>query len=115
MKVSVLVVAIGLVGGRGGMAADSAEAEALISQGVELRQQGRDEKALPLFQKAYGLVPSPRTAGQLGFAEMAVGYWLDAKQHLNEALETPDHPWVKKNHDTINQALRGSAPASGKS
>ena len=51
-------------------AGDAAEAEALIRQGLELRQQGRDAPALPLFQKAYDLAATPRTAGQLGCGEM---------------------------------------------
>jgi hypothetical protein len=104
-----LAIAILLGGGGGGgrlaAAADSAEVEALIGEGITLRQQGRDEKALPLFQKAYQIVATPRTAGQLGFCQMAVGYWLEAEQHLNEALESPDHPWVVKNFTTIKKAL----------
>jgi tetratricopeptide (TPR) repeat protein len=101
----VLVAVVMLVAGGVASAADSAEAEDLIAKGVELRRQGRDERALPLFQKAYQLAPSPRTAGQLGFAEMAVGYWLDAEQHMTEALETLDHPWVAKNRGLLEQAL----------
>lgn len=106
-KYIVLALATVLAGDRHAYAyaTDSEEAEALIAKGVELRQQGRDERALPLFQKAYQLATSPRTAGQLGFAEMAVGYWLDSEQHLGEALETPDHPWVAKNHDILTKAL----------
>jgi hypothetical protein len=86
-------------------AADTAEVEALIRQGVELRQQGRDERALPLFQKAHDLAPTPRTAGQLGLAEMATGYWLDAEKHLAKALENPEHPWVAKNLKSLIDAL----------
>lgn len=96
-----LLVAIG-----GGAAqADTAEVESLIRQGVDLRQQGRDERALPLFQKAYDLAPTPRTAGQLGLAEMATGYYLDAEQHLGVALESPDHPWVSKNRKALQETL----------
>ena len=59
---------------------------------------------LPLFQKAYELLDSPRTAGQLGLAELAVGYWLGADQHLGEALQSPDHPWVGKNRHALEDA-----------
>jgi len=86
-------------------ATDAAQAESLIRQGVELRQQGHDVPALPFFQKAHDLVSTPRTAGQLGLAEMALGYWLDAEQHIGEALASPDHPWVMKNSDILKQAL----------
>ena len=84
---------------------DSTEVEALIREGVSLRQSGKDERALPVFQKAYHLVRSPRTAGQLGLVQMAMGYWLDAEQHLTEALESPDHPWVAKNRAGLEGAL----------
>ena len=99
-----LLAVLSLVGMRASAANPSAEAETLIRQGVELRQQGHDERALPLFQRAYELVPSPRTAGQLGLAEMAVGYWLDSDQHLGEALQVPDHPWVAKSRRALEEA-----------
>ncbi|HVY39268.1 MAG TPA: PEGA domain-containing protein, partial [Polyangia bacterium] len=80
-------------------------AEALIRQGIELRQAGKDERALVMFQRAYETLPTPRSAGQLGLSEMAVGYWLSAEQHLNEALQTPDHPWIAKNRASLQTAL----------
>ena len=80
-------------------------AEALIRQGIELRQAGKDERALVMFQRAYDTLPTPRSAGQLGLSEMAVGYWLSAEQHLNEALQTPDHPWVAKNRASLQTAV----------
>ena len=86
--VSVLVV----IGSSAVRAADVESVEALIRQGVELRHQGHDVRALPLFQKAYGMTRTPRTAGQLGLCEMAMGYWLDAENHLGEALNVPEHP-----------------------
>ena len=105
LTVSLLVLgaASGVAGGA--RAGDAAEAEALIRQGLELRQQGRDAPALPLFQKAYDLAATPRTAGQLGCGEMALGYWLDAEQHLNEALAAPDDSWVAKNTGVLKSAL----------
>jgi hypothetical protein len=96
---------VGLGFSRAARAGDSAEAEALIRQGVELREQGRDERALPLFQKAYEILPSPRTAGQLGLAESATGYWIEAEQHLGIALESLDHPWIVKNRRALEDAL----------
>lgn len=102
---SAITFAILTVRTRAAAATGSEEAEALIRQGVELRQQGKDERALPLFQKAYEILASPRSAGQLGLAEMAVGYWLDSEQHLSTALESPDHPWVAKNRTALEQSL----------
>src|SRR3954466_1719974 len=86
-------------------AGDSAEAEALIRQGVELRAQKKDERALPLFEKAYQVSRSPRTAGQLGLVEMALGYFVDAEKYLGEAVASPDHPWVAKNLATLKAQL----------
>jgi hypothetical protein len=86
-------------------AADSTDAEALIRQGVDLRSNGKDERALPLFQQAYKITRTPRTAGQLGLAEMSLGYLLEAESHLNEAMESPAHPWVLKNHTALVEAL----------
>jgi PEGA domain-containing protein len=86
-------------------AGESGEAEALIRQGVELRSQKKDERALPLFEKAYQLSRSPRTAGQLGLVEMALGYFVDAEKYLSEAVASPDHPWVAKNLPTLKAQL----------
>ncbi|HXU06287.1 MAG TPA: PEGA domain-containing protein [Polyangia bacterium] len=86
-------------------AGDSAEAESLIRQGVELRAQKKDERALPLFEKAYQVSRSPRTAGQLGLVEMALGYFVDAEKYLGEAVASPDHPWVAKNLATLKAQL----------
>src|SRR6266700_243087 len=106
VRLVVSLLVLGTASGAGvAQAGDSAQAEALIRQGVELRQQGRDAPALPLFQKAYDLVATPRTAGQLGCGEMALGYWLDAEQHLNEALGAPDDAWVAKNMGVLKSAL----------
>jgi len=91
---------------RGARAAgESGEAESLIRQGVELRSQGKDERALPLFEKAYQLSRTPRTAGQLGLVEMALGYYVDAERYLGEAIASPDHPWVAKNLATLKSQL----------
>jgi len=86
-------------------AGESGEAESLIRQGVELRSQGKDERALPLFEKAYQLSRTPRTAGQLGLVEMALGYYVDAERYLGEAISSPDHPWVAKNLATLKSQL----------
>ena len=79
--------------------------EDLIRQGVELRRQGQSEAALPFFKQAYAAARTPRTAGQLGLSEMALGYWLDAERHLGEALDVPTHPWVAKYRKSLTDAL----------
>jgi len=86
-------------------AEESLEAESLIRQGVELRAHGKDERALPLFEKAYKTSRTPRTAGQLGLVELSVGYFVEAERYLGEALASPDHPWVAKNLAMLKQQL----------
>ena len=103
MMVLLVLVASWTRGARA--AGESGEAEALIRQGVELRSQGKDERALPLFEKAYQLSRTPRTAGQLGLVEMALGYYVDAERYLGEAVSSPDHPWVAKNLATLKSQL----------
>ena len=87
------------------LAADPAEVEELIRQGVDLRRMGRDPLAIPLFQRAYDLDRTARTAAQLGLVEAAVGYWISAEKHLAEALASPRHPWLVKNMEEIRKTL----------
>jgi hypothetical protein len=84
--------------------AQAGEAEAQIRQGLELRRQGLDARALPFFENAYRLARNARTAAQLGLEEMALGYWMEADQYLTEALTVADHPWVAKNKGTLEEA-----------
>jgi PEGA domain len=105
LRISAVLAFVGLAALRepGALAQGAAEVEKLLREGVALRRQQKEERALPFFQKAYELGRSPRTAGQLGLAEMALGYWIDADRHLGEALEASDHPWVARNVRTLRQ------------
>ena len=78
------------------LASDRTEDE-LIKEGVEKRRAGEDAAALDLFRLAYELKHSPRAVGQMGLAEMALGRWLNAETHLQEALTAAQDPWIKKN------------------
>jgi hypothetical protein len=69
--------------------ADAAEVEALIAKGNKLRRAGTPGPALPYFQKAYQLARTARTAGQLGLAELAAGYPVDAEEHLPQRCRRP--------------------------
>jgi hypothetical protein len=94
-------------------AAEPAKAEELIRRGVQLRQQGQDTRALPFFQQAYEISPSPRTAAQLGLVEMALGYQLDAEGHLGEALSAAHDLWVHKNWAVLEDSIRRVRQAIG--
>lgn len=67
---------------------------ALIEQGRSLRRAGRDSDALAAFRQAYAIRPRPETAGQIGFAEHALGHWISAWNHLRVALAAESDPWV---------------------
>jgi hypothetical protein len=81
------------------------QAEALVRQGNQLRSAGDDQSALPIFQKAVDIYPSPRTWAQLGLVEKALGRWADADQHLTDALKGGQDPWIQKNVRILEQTL----------
>ncbi|MBK6697818.1 MAG: hypothetical protein IPG50_37375 [Myxococcales bacterium] len=87
-------------------AADSAEADALLRGGVELRRAGRDAEALDAFRKAFALSPTPRARAQLALAEQALALWVESERDLKAALEAPEDPWVRQNKEALERALR---------
>lgn len=78
----------------------------LVQRGVELRIERKDEEALALFRRAYAIAPEPRTRIQIGLAEQALGMWVAAEADLEAGLAAKDDPWVAKNAETIEEALR---------
>jgi PEGA domain len=89
-------------------ATEAEQAEALIREGVRLRGQDQTARALPMFQKAYEISRTPRSAGQLGLCEMELGAYVDAERHLAEALAAPDHPWIAKNKPVLKRQLEAA-------
>jgi hypothetical protein len=85
-------------------AQDVARAEELIRQANVLRQKGQDVAALPLMRQAYDVARGPRTAAQLGLVELALGYWVDCDDHLNEALAPAKHPWIERNRKVLEDS-----------
>jgi hypothetical protein len=100
---AVLSAGLGLPRARGADSDD--DAEKLIRHGIQLRKAHDDESAAREFQKAYDQVHSPRSAGQLGLAEQALGRWEDAERHVGEALRATNDAWVSKNQATLAGAL----------
>jgi hypothetical protein len=80
------------------------EFDKLYSEGVELRRRHQDAEALDRFQRAHALKATPRTQAQIGFAEQALGRWVDAERDLKAALATAD-AWIEKNKTAIGRAL----------
>src|ERR1044071_8592344 len=90
-KVVLIVVALGVTS----VSAPSAAEEDPIALGIQLRKDGRDQEALPLFQRAVKEQATPRADGQLGTCEQALGLWTSAEAHFLEALAHPHDPWVE--------------------
>jgi hypothetical protein len=89
-------------------ATDAEQAEALIREGVRLRGEDRAALALPVFEKAYQISRTPRTAAQLALCELELGYYAEAERYLTEALAAPDHPWIAKNKTTLKRSLEAA-------
>jgi hypothetical protein len=88
------------------LSAPAEDVDALLKRGVEFRRHGQDREALAVFQQALAIKRLPRIVGQIAFAEQALGDWLSAQTHLEEALARAEDPWIQKNRATLEQALR---------
>jgi hypothetical protein len=86
-------------------AAEPETADQLVAKGVELRKKGDHAGALREFQAAHAKEPSGRTLAQMGIAEATLHNWVDAENHLSQALEST-MPWVEKNRATLEQTLQ---------
>ncbi len=80
--------------------------EALVEQGIALREAGDDASALVLFQRAHAAAPTPRNTAQLALCEQALGRWVDAHTHLTAALSVTSDPWIARNRVSLNGAFR---------
>jgi hypothetical protein len=100
-----IVVAATMLGSVNSTRAADSQEEALIRQGIEHRRRQDDAAALPLFQRAYELHHSPRSAAQIGLDEIALGRWIDAERHLQEAVAASSDPWIRKNQVVLLQSL----------
>ena len=106
-------ILLGIVAESAPARADAAEVEALIAKGNELRRAGTPGPALPYFQKAYELARTPRTTGQLGLAELAAGYPVEAAEHLTAALQSPNDPSIVKYRQILADALTMARSQTG--
>jgi hypothetical protein len=57
------------------------------------------------FQKAVGLQKTPRAVAQLGLAEQALGLWIPAESHLQEALAEASDSWIQRTRKTLEDSL----------
>ncbi len=80
-------------------------ADALIDQGLDLREHGKDAEALALFEQAFRETPSPRARAQIALAEQALGRWGVAERDLTAALASGTDPWIAKYEEALRGAL----------
>jgi Flp pilus assembly protein TadD len=81
------------------------DSDAIVSHGVELRREGRDREALEEFERAAKISRTPRVVAQIGTAEVAMGMWPGAEDHLREALGQGGDPWIRKNRVLLERTL----------
>jgi hypothetical protein len=99
LSLSLLVVVLtSLSGLHAAVAAE--DPEELIQQGVKLRRKGDNARAEGYFLRAYQLAATPRSAAQLGLAELSLNEFLEAEAHLSEALGKRD-AWVSEHRRSI--------------
>jgi hypothetical protein len=85
--------------------AESPEVEKLIAEAIALRGQGKDLEALEDLKKASELDPrSVRVQVHLSNVYQALGQWLPADQYLRMALAQPDHPYVQRHRQELDDA-----------
>ena len=95
-----------VVVGLAGPARAAEDPAALVQQAKNLRLAGDDEGAYKLYLRAHNLAKSPETAAHLGMAEINLALWVDAENHLREALKKPNDPFVARNRVPIVEQLK---------
>jgi hypothetical protein len=102
---SSIILALVILAAPTARAAEPETADQLVAKGVELRKKGDHAGALREFQAAHAKEPSGRTLAQMGIAEATLQRWVDAENHLSQALESAI-PWIEKNRATLEQTLQ---------
>lgn len=103
-EVEEVAPAAAVVGDAGPSNTPALEAEALVQRGIELRKAGEDRPALAAFERAFSLGGSARALAQMALAEQALGLWLEADEHLEQALREGDDPWINAHRATLEAA-----------
>ncbi len=93
-------------------ASAASEADALIEEGVQLREQGRDEDAVAVFRRARAIDDAPRARAQLGLALLATGVFVESYELL-EAVLASDDPWVTDRRSALEASFASAAAHVG--
>jgi len=85
------------------LAEEPASLEALIQEGIRLRRDGEDEKALEVFRQAERLQPSSvRVLLHLATAAQAAGHWVDADTYIRRVFDYRDDPYYRRYESDIS-------------
>lgn len=83
-------------------AQETSSLETLIQEGIRLRREGEDEKALEVFRQAERLQPtSVRVLLHLATAAQAAGHWVDADTYIQRVFEYRDDPYYRRYQSDI--------------
>lgn len=85
--------------------ADDPVAATLLNEGLNLRDQGRDEEALTYFRRAYAVEGSAQALAQIALAEQAIGHWGKGYRLLLEAVGHTDDPWIASRAEALQGAV----------
>ncbi len=85
---------------------DPTTLDARIAEALALRMQQRDAEALTRLTALWDETHSPRARAQMARAEQALGRWLDAQQHMSEALATEGDPWITARRASLEEERR---------
>lgn len=93
--------------------AGSSSTEALIARGIGLRKAGDDRGALEAFEQAYSASGSAQALAQRALAEQALGRWVPAHLHLEQALAVRGDRWIDGHRATLEAAQQEIASRIG--
>lgn len=105
-----------LLGGLPGVASaqESAEVEAILKRGIQLRREGQDEAALAVFQEAEAQAPnSVRVLLHVATAAQAASKWLLADQYLKKADSHSNDPYYIRYRAEIEEVRSTTAQRVG--
>jgi hypothetical protein len=83
----------------------SAEVDAIVQRGIELRRVGREEEALAVFESALAKSPdSTRVKVHLAATHQALGQWIEAERYLSDVLQRSDDAYIRRHRTTLEKA-----------
>jgi hypothetical protein len=95
-------------------AEESAEVEAILKRGIQLRRDGQDEAALAVFQEAEAQAPSSvRVLLHVATAAQAASKWLLADEYLKKADSHNNDPYYIRYRAEIDEVRSTTAQRVG--